>query len=162
MVSVASAVTGHGWTIGHAWLDAAHQVDTRDTAQQALGIFITYLKMLTKWTTLLRLLLAVPASVSIAAKCRVRFLPCAGRPLLPISSLVFLAAFEGLMCLGSLASDLSVFSVVPLCSNAFKLFTHSFSFSIFVLLSVGFFFVLLIVICWLLHVPQHHLFFILL
>ncbi|KAH1162950.1 hypothetical protein GYH30_001465 [Glycine max] len=42
------------------------------------------------------------------------------------------------MCLGSLTSDLSVFSVVPLCSNGFKLFTHSLSFSIFVLLSVGF------------------------
>ncbi|KRH76151.1 hypothetical protein GLYMA_01G134800v4 [Glycine max] len=42
------------------------------------------------------------------------------------------------MCLGSLTSDLSVFSVVPLCSNGFKLFAHSLSFSIFVLLSVGF------------------------
>ena len=56
------------------------------------------------------------------------------RPLLPIFSLVFLAAFEGLMCLGSLASDLSVFSVFPLCSNVFKLFTHSLSFSICVLI----------------------------
>ncbi|KAG5068189.1 hypothetical protein JHK85_000566 [Glycine max] len=43
-----------------------------------------------------------------------------------------------MMCLGSFTSDLFVFSVVPLCSNGFKLFTHSLSFSIFVLLFVGF------------------------
>ena len=41
------------------------------------------------------------------------FLPHAGRPLLPISSLVFLVAFEGLMCLRSFTSVFFVFSVVP-------------------------------------------------
>ncbi|KAG5088695.1 hypothetical protein JHK86_001307 [Glycine max] len=45
--------------------------------------------MLTKRITLLRFLLVVPASASIAAQCRVHFLPRAGRPFLPISSLVF-------------------------------------------------------------------------
>jgi len=104
-VSVASTVTGHGWTVRHGRLDTAHQVDTRVTTQQALGIFIIYLKMLTKRIAFLCLLLVVPASASIVAQCRVRFLPHVGRPLLPISSLVFLAASGFSRCLWRVDDD---------------------------------------------------------
>ena len=87
-VSVVSAVTGHGWTKGHTWLDAA---------QQASTIFIIYLKNAyqIRKRFLFVFSLPFPASepnASIAACRCLRFPaqvgPCFFSHLLPISFLI--------------------------------------------------------------------------
>ena len=101
-VSVASAVTGHGWTTGHTRLGAAHQVDTRNWTRptkwtRAIGrgpTSLSYFYYLFKKclpntkTVLLRLLLAVSRKRTKRLHCCTSLPPFrhAGRPLFLFSS----------------------------------------------------------------------------